>query len=47
LVEENKLDPGAIPASGKDGRLTKSDVVDFLGKQPNGGGSPGPQLRRG
>jgi 2-oxoglutarate dehydrogenase E2 component (dihydrolipoamide succinyltransferase) len=37
LVEENKLDPGAIPASGKDGRLTKSDVVGFLGKQPNGG----------
>ncbi len=34
LVEENNLDPGAIPASGKDGRLTKSDVVDFLGKQP-------------
>ncbi len=34
LVEENKLDPGAIPASGKDGRLTKSDVVGFLGKQP-------------
>src|ERR1700691_4279987 len=33
LVEENKLDPGAIPASGKDGRLTKSDVVRFLGKQ--------------
>jgi 2-oxoglutarate dehydrogenase E2 component (dihydrolipoamide succinyltransferase) len=39
LVEENKLDPGAIRASGKDGRLTKSDVVDFLGKQPNGGAS--------
>ena len=38
LVEENKLDPGAIPASGKDGRLTKSDVVDFLGKHPNGSG---------
>jgi 2-oxoglutarate dehydrogenase E2 component (dihydrolipoamide succinyltransferase) len=34
LVEENKLDPGAIPASGKDGRITKSDVVDFLGKKP-------------
>ena len=34
LVEENKLDPGTIPASGKDGRLTKSDVVDFLGKNP-------------
>jgi 2-oxoglutarate dehydrogenase E2 component (dihydrolipoamide succinyltransferase) len=41
LVEENKLDPGAIPASGRDGRLTKSDVVDFLGKQGNGGGSTG------
>ena len=40
LVEENKLDPGAIPGSGKDGRLTKSDVVGFLGKQPNGGSSP-------
>jgi 2-oxoglutarate dehydrogenase E2 component (dihydrolipoamide succinyltransferase) len=39
LVEENKLDPGAIAGSGKDGRLTKSDVVGFLGKQPNGGGA--------
>jgi 2-oxoglutarate dehydrogenase E2 component (dihydrolipoamide succinyltransferase) len=27
LVEENKLAPGAIPASGKDGRLTKGDVL--------------------
>ena len=33
LVEENHLDPSAIPASGRDGRLTKSDVVGFLGKQ--------------
>jgi 2-oxoglutarate dehydrogenase E2 component (dihydrolipoamide succinyltransferase) len=42
LVEENRLDPAAIPASGRDGRLTKSDVVDFLGKKPaegNGGGT--------
>jgi len=30
LVEENHLDPSAIPASGRDGRLTKSDVVGFL-----------------
>ncbi len=36
LIEENHLDPGAIPASGRDGRLTKSDVVGFLGKQQNG-----------
>ena len=34
MVEENRLDTSAIPASGKDGRLTKSDVVDYLGKQP-------------
>jgi 2-oxoglutarate dehydrogenase E2 component (dihydrolipoamide succinyltransferase) len=34
LVEENHLDPSAIPASGRDGRLTKSDVVGFLDKQP-------------
>jgi 2-oxoglutarate dehydrogenase E2 component (dihydrolipoamide succinyltransferase) len=40
LVEENKLDPGAIPGSGKDGRLTKSDVVDFLGKSSKGGHPP-------
>jgi 2-oxoglutarate dehydrogenase E2 component (dihydrolipoamide succinyltransferase) len=36
LVEENRLDPSAIPASGKDGRLTKSDVVDFLVKKQPG-----------
>jgi 2-oxoglutarate dehydrogenase E2 component (dihydrolipoamide succinyltransferase) len=30
LVEENRLDPGKIPATGKDGRLTKGDVVSFM-----------------
>jgi len=34
LVEENRLDPTSIPASGRDGRLTKSDVVGFLDKKP-------------
>jgi len=34
LIEENSLDVAAIPASGRDGRLTKSDVVDFLGRKP-------------
>jgi 2-oxoglutarate dehydrogenase E2 component (dihydrolipoamide succinyltransferase) len=33
LVEENKLDPSGIPASGRDGRLTKSDVVDYMDKR--------------
>ncbi|WP_299621147.1 2-oxoglutarate dehydrogenase complex dihydrolipoyllysine-residue succinyltransferase [Pelagibius sp.] len=30
LVEENQLDPAVIPATGKDGRLTKEDVQNFL-----------------
>ena len=33
LVEENNLDASSIPASGKDGRLTKGDVLSFLEKQ--------------
>src|SRR5471032_1509539 len=33
LVEENHLDPAAISGSGRDGRVTKSDVVDFLDKK--------------
>jgi 2-oxoglutarate dehydrogenase E2 component (dihydrolipoamide succinyltransferase) len=33
LIEENKLDPGKIPASGKDGRLTKGDVLSYLETQ--------------
>jgi 2-oxoglutarate dehydrogenase E2 component (dihydrolipoamide succinyltransferase) len=30
LIEENRLDPADIAASGKDGRLTKGDVLAFL-----------------
>ena len=30
LVEENNLDPKAIPATGKDGRLTKGDVLSAI-----------------
>lgn len=30
LVSEKQLDPATIPASGKSGRLTKTDVLDFL-----------------
>jgi len=35
LVEENHLDPAAIRGSGRDGRLTKADVVDYLGRAPS------------
>ena len=38
LVDENGLDPSTIPATGKDGRLTKGDVLAFL----NSHGAPSP-----
>ncbi len=30
MVEENKLDPKAVTGSGRDGRVSKSDVANFL-----------------
>ena len=32
LLEEHELDPGAIRGSGKDGRITKADVLEHLAK---------------
>ena len=32
IVTENKLDPASIPATGRDGRLTKGDVIEQLAK---------------
>ena len=44
LVEEHDLDSSEIPASGKDGRLTKGDVLAFVesggGKQKGRGETP-------
>ena len=34
LVEENKLEAASIPATGKDGRLTKGDVLAAIEKGP-------------
>ncbi len=42
LIEENRLDAAAIPASGRDGRLTKSDVVGFMDRKP-GAAAAAPQ----
>ena len=39
LVEENNLDPVQIPGTGKDGRLTKGDVLAWLESAPPGGGA--------
>ncbi|HEY8095662.1 MAG TPA: 2-oxoglutarate dehydrogenase complex dihydrolipoyllysine-residue succinyltransferase [Methylobacter sp.] len=33
LIAENALDPSVIKGSGKDGRLTKTDVMDYLHKK--------------
>jgi 2-oxoglutarate dehydrogenase E2 component (dihydrolipoamide succinyltransferase) len=30
IVTENKIDPGSIPGTGKDGRLTKGDVLERM-----------------
>ena len=32
LVAEHDLDPGAVPASGRDGRILKEDVLAYLGR---------------
>jgi 2-oxoglutarate dehydrogenase E2 component (dihydrolipoamide succinyltransferase) len=34
MVEENKLDASAVVGTGKDGRLTKEDVLDYVAKPP-------------
>ena len=39
LVEENNVDASAVPATGKDGRLTKADVMDYIAK---GDSAPSP-----
>ncbi|MGZ8174189.1 MULTISPECIES: 2-oxoglutarate dehydrogenase complex dihydrolipoyllysine-residue succinyltransferase [Methylobacter] len=33
LIAENALDPSVIKGSGKDGRLTKTDILDYLHKK--------------
>jgi 2-oxoglutarate dehydrogenase E2 component (dihydrolipoamide succinyltransferase) len=39
LVEDNGLDAARIPASGRDGRLTKGDVLDFVARGGAAGGA--------
>jgi len=40
MVEEKQLDPAKIPASGRDGRITKGDVVEFLDKPAAAAAAP-------
>jgi 2-oxoglutarate dehydrogenase E2 component (dihydrolipoamide succinyltransferase) len=34
VAEENQVDPKAVPGSGRDGRISKSDVVNYLSNKP-------------
>lgn len=43
MVEENNLNPQAISASGKDGRLTKEDVINHLSSVPKAAPAPAAQ----
>jgi 2-oxoglutarate dehydrogenase E2 component (dihydrolipoamide succinyltransferase) len=52
VAEENKVDPKTVLGSGRDGRVSKSDVVNYLsGKEspaaatPNAGAAPGPAAK--
>src|SRR6202522_3927086 len=41
VVEENKVDPKAVPGSGRDSRVSKSDVVNYLSaRQPRAAPAP-------
>jgi 2-oxoglutarate dehydrogenase E2 component (dihydrolipoamide succinyltransferase) len=40
MVEEKQLDPSKIPATGRDGRITKGDVVDYLDKPAAAAAAP-------
>jgi len=42
LVADNRLDAGSINGSGRDGRITKADVIDFLDRQTVEAASPEP-----
>jgi 2-oxoglutarate dehydrogenase E2 component (dihydrolipoamide succinyltransferase) len=45
LVDENKLDPAGIAASGKDGRITKGDVLTHLERAAAAPAAPAPAAR--
>ncbi|HHX81840.1 MAG TPA: 2-oxoglutarate dehydrogenase complex dihydrolipoyllysine-residue succinyltransferase, partial [Pseudomonadaceae bacterium] len=40
LIDENSLDANAVPSTGKDGRITKEDVVNYLGNRASANAVP-------
>ncbi len=45
LVDDNKLDPSRITGTGKDGRLTKGDVLAYLEAQVAAASAPAPAAK--
>jgi 2-oxoglutarate dehydrogenase E2 component (dihydrolipoamide succinyltransferase) len=45
IVEENKIDPKAVAGTGKDGRLTKGDVLEFAAKPAAQEPVPAPSVK--
>jgi 2-oxoglutarate dehydrogenase E2 component (dihydrolipoamide succinyltransferase) len=47
LIEEHALDPAAIRGTGREGRITKTDVIDHLAQKgaARAGGAPAPSPR--
>ncbi|HXP66619.1 MAG TPA: 2-oxoglutarate dehydrogenase complex dihydrolipoyllysine-residue succinyltransferase [Steroidobacteraceae bacterium] len=47
VAEENKVDPKTVSGSGRDGRVSKSDVVNYLSakESPPAGAAPGPAAK--
>ncbi|XP_016953197.1 lipoamide acyltransferase component of branched-chain alpha-keto acid dehydrogenase complex, mitochondrial [Drosophila biarmipes] len=44
LARENQLDLAKVPATGKNGRVLKGDILEFLGQVPPGTNVPHPTL---
>ena len=50
VVEENRVDPKAVSGSGRDGRVSKSDVVNYLSAKdtaPSPGAAAAPAVKAG
>jgi 2-oxoglutarate dehydrogenase E2 component (dihydrolipoamide succinyltransferase) len=43
MVEDNRLDANSIPATGKDGRLTKGDIIAFMETKPSAPAARAPE----
>ena len=44
LIDENRIDPTEIAGSGAGGRITRSDVLDYLDRRAQGEGGVAPQI---